>query len=52
MSPGNKLPVTLVDGKAGTIAQAAGTCPGSFQPPLQSSWYRRLAFVLTLGEAF
>jgi outer membrane protein insertion porin family/translocation and assembly module TamA len=49
VSPGNTLPVTTVGGIA---TQAAGTCPSSFQPRLQSSFFRRLAFVLTLGEAF
>ncbi len=56
VSPTNTLavPVTLVNGssvrQAG--AQATGACAGSFQPPLQKSWFRKLAFVLTLGEAF
>lgn len=49
VSPGNTLPVTTVNGVA---TQAAGSCPASFQPPLPSSFFRRLAFVLTLGEAF
>jgi outer membrane protein assembly factor BamA len=54
VSPTNTLPVTIpfVGTVPGTATQAAGTCPGSFQPPLQSSFFRRLAFVLTLGEAF
>ncbi|MGH7654455.1 MAG: BamA/OMP85 family outer membrane protein [Gemmatimonadaceae bacterium] len=49
VSPGNTLPVTLV---SGVVTQAAGSCPSSYQPPLQPSFFRRLAFVLTLGEAF
>ena len=49
VSPGNTLPVTVV---SGVVTQATGTCPSSYQPPLQSSFFRRLAFVLTLGEAF
>ncbi|MFI5244351.1 MAG: BamA/TamA family outer membrane protein, partial [Gemmatimonadales bacterium] len=49
VSPTNTLRVTST---GGAVQQAEGTCPGSFRPPLQSSWYRRLAFVLTLGEAF
>ena len=49
VSPNNSLPVTIANGIA---TQAPGACPGSFQPPLQSAWYKRLAFVLTLGEAF
>jgi outer membrane protein assembly factor BamA len=49
VSPTNALRVTSTGGVA---QQAAGTCPGSFQPALQSAWYHRLAFVLTLGEAF
>jgi hypothetical protein len=36
----------------GVVTQATGSCPSSYQPPLQSSFFRRLAFVLTLGEAF
>jgi outer membrane protein assembly factor BamA len=51
VSPNNALPVTV--SSAGAVPQqATGTCPGTFQPPLQSAWYRRFAFVLTLGEAF
>jgi outer membrane protein insertion porin family/translocation and assembly module TamA len=49
VSPGNTLRVTSVNG---VVQQAAGSCPGTFQPPLPSSWFQRLAFVLTLGEAF
>jgi len=58
VSPGNALPVSFVpqkapDGASVTVpTQAGGSCPSSFQPPLQSSFFRRLAFVLTLGEAF
>jgi hypothetical protein len=53
VSPNNTLRVTsvLVNG-VGVVQQAAGACPGSYQPPLQASWFRRLTFVLTLGEAF
>jgi outer membrane protein insertion porin family/translocation and assembly module TamA len=49
VSPGNALPVTQA---GGIVTQAAGSCPSTFQPPLPSSFFRRLAFVLTLGEAF
>jgi outer membrane protein assembly factor BamA len=49
VSPTNTLAVVNTKG---VIQQATGTCPGTFQPPLQSAWYKRLAFVLTLGEAF
>ncbi|MFI5231047.1 MAG: outer membrane protein assembly factor [Gemmatimonadales bacterium] len=57
VSPGNLLPVTAakttVQGVTTLVAsQVTGSCPGSFQPPLPSSFFRRLAFVLTLGEAF
>jgi outer membrane protein assembly factor BamA len=51
VSPNNSLPVTVAATNA-VPQQATGTCPGTFQPPLQSAWYRRFAFVLTLGEAF
>ncbi len=51
VSPNNALPVTVAT-VGGVPQQATGTCPGTFQPPLQSAWYRRFAFVLTLGEAF
>ncbi len=50
VSPTNALPVVV--SKSLVASQAAGTCAGSFQPPLQSAWYKRFAFVLTLGEAF
>jgi outer membrane protein assembly factor BamA len=49
VSPENTLPVTV---KGGVASQAGGTCPANFRPPIQTAWYRRLAFVLTLGEAF
>jgi outer membrane protein insertion porin family/translocation and assembly module TamA len=55
VSPLNTLPVTPVVSAAGAVTgvtQAAGACPGTFRPPLQSAWFRRFAFVLTLGEAF
>jgi outer membrane protein insertion porin family/translocation and assembly module TamA len=53
VSPNNTLRVTsvFVNG-VWVVQQAAGACPGSYQPPLQASWFRRLTFVLTLGEAF
>ncbi len=50
VSPTNALPVTK--SAAGIITQATGVCAGSYRPPLQTAWYRRFAFVLTLGEAF
>ena len=58
VSPGNSLLVTStkVTAPSGNVSyvatQAPGSCPSSYQPPLQSSFFRRLAFVLTLGEAF
>lgn len=54
VSPTNTLQVTVpvVNGVAQPPQQVAGGCPGTFQPPLQSLWYKRLTFVLTLGEAF
>jgi len=53
VSPGNTLRVTTVKvNGVDVVQQAAGACPGSYQPPLQASWFRRLTFVLTLGEAF
>jgi outer membrane protein insertion porin family/translocation and assembly module TamA len=51
VSPDNTLRVTAPPG-GGAVQQAAGSCPASFQPPLQAAWWRRFAFVLTLGEAF
>ena len=51
VSPTNTLPVT-VPAAVLPPTQATGSCPSSYQPPLQSSFFRRLAFVLTLGEAF
>jgi outer membrane protein insertion porin family/translocation and assembly module TamA len=54
VSPTNNLPVTVavIKGVTQPPQQAAGACPGSYRPPLQTAWYRRFAFVLTLGEAF
>lgn len=50
VSPGNALPVTF--DASGHPTQVQGKCEAKFQPPLQDAWYKRLAFVLTLGEAF
>lgn len=55
VSPTNTLPVTVPVVKgviSGPATQATGSCPGSYQPPLQPAWFRRFTFVLTLGEAF
>ncbi len=49
VSPNNTLRVTSVNG---IVQQVAGSCPSSYQPPYQTTWWRRFAFVLTLGEAF
>ena len=51
VSPTNTLRVT-VDPMTGLVQQAPGSCPASFQPPIQPAWWKRFAFVLTLGEAF
>jgi outer membrane protein insertion porin family/translocation and assembly module TamA len=51
VSPKNTLGVTKAS-LAAPAVQEPGTCPNTFQPVFQKSWYHRFAFVLTLGEAF
>jgi outer membrane protein assembly factor BamA len=50
VSPGNTLRVTAAsDGK---VQQASGTCPASFEPPRESSFFRRLTPSISIGQAF
>lgn len=49
VSPGNTLRVTS---QAGQPTQAGGTCPGSFVPPRESSFLRRVQLSLSIGQAF
>jgi outer membrane protein assembly factor BamA len=50
VSPGNTLRVTAAsDGK---VQQVSGTCPASFQPPRESSFFRRLTPSISIGQAF
>jgi outer membrane protein insertion porin family/translocation and assembly module TamA len=50
VSPGNTLRVTA--SSDGTMQQASGTCPASFQPPRESSFFRRLTPSISIGQAF
>jgi hypothetical protein len=49
VSPANTLRVTS---QAGQPAQASGTCPGTFVPPRESSFLRRVQLSLSIGQAF
>lgn len=49
VSPGNILPVHLVDG---VLTQAEGRCPATFTPQSSSSFRSRLTFGLAIGQAF
>ena len=50
VSPGNTLRVTTAAG--GQSSQASGSCPGSFLPPRESSFLRRLQPSISIGQAF
>ena len=50
VSPGNALRVTAA--ADGTVQQASGSCPASFQPPRESSFLRRLTPSIAFGQAF
>ena len=50
VSPGNTLRVTT--GSGGQPLQATGSCPGSFLPPRESSFLRRLQPSISIGQAF
>ena len=50
VSPGNTLRVTTAPG--GQASQAAGACPGSFLPPRESAFLRRLQPSISIGQAF
>jgi outer membrane protein insertion porin family/translocation and assembly module TamA len=50
VSPGNTLRVTT--DAAGQTSQEAGACPGSFVPPRDGAFLRRLAFSVSIGQAF
>lgn len=50
VSPGNTLRVTTTAG--GQASQASGSCPGSFAPPRESSFLRRLQPSISIGQAF
>ena len=49
VSPGNLLPVHLVDG---VLTQSEGRCPATFTPSSASSFRSRLTFGLAIGQAF
>ncbi len=50
VSPDNTLRVTSTT--SGSVQQAAGPCPGTFQPPRETSFFRRLTFNFSIGQAF
>lgn len=50
VSPGNTLRVTT--DAAGFTSQEAGACPGTFVPPREGAFIRRLAFNVSIGQAF
>lgn len=50
VSPGNTLRVQTTAG--GQSSQASGFCPGSFLPPRESSFLRRLQPSISIGQAF
>jgi len=56
VSPGNSLTVTKQVDPANVsrtiLTQAAGVCPGSFQPPRGSGFFTRLRPSIAIGQAF
>ena len=50
VSPGNTLRVTTAAN--GQSSQAAGSCPGTFLPPRESAFLRRLQPSISIGQAF
>ena len=49
VSPGNTLRVTSAGGQ---LQQQTGSCPATFQPPHESSFFRRLTPSISIGQAF
>jgi outer membrane protein assembly complex protein YaeT len=54
VSPSNTLRVTknTTGAQAGELQQAGGSCPSDFRPPRETSVLKRLAFQLSIGQAF
>jgi hypothetical protein len=50
VSPGNTLRVTA--SASGVVQQATGSCPASFQPPRETSFFQRLTPSVSIGQAF
>jgi len=50
VSPGNTLRVTVP--APGQVQQAEGSCPATFQPPRESSFFGRLTPSISIGQAF
>jgi outer membrane protein assembly factor BamA len=50
VSPGNRLEVTLSD--SGYAQQAAGDCPATFAPIPRQTFWNRLTFQFSIGQAF
>jgi outer membrane protein insertion porin family/translocation and assembly module TamA len=50
VSPGNKLPVTL--NPTGLATQASGSCDASYVYSTPTSFWRRLTFHFSIGQAF
>ena len=50
VSPRNTLRVTTTS--EGRVQQASGRCPPTFQPPRETSFFRRLTASVSIGQAF
>ena len=50
VSPRNTLRVTTTS--EGRVQQAPGRCPPTFQPPRETSFFRRLTASVSIGQAF
>jgi outer membrane protein insertion porin family/translocation and assembly module TamA len=52
VSPGNTLRVTPASPGSAVLRQETGSCPSDFRPPPERNFLRRLAFQLSIGQAF
>jgi len=52
VSPTNMLRISPAGAGSTQLRQATGSCPSDFRPPRETSFLRKLAFQLSIGQAF
>lgn len=52
VSPTNTLRITLASPGSAQLRQETGSCPSDFRPPAETNFLRKLAFQLSIGQAF